>query len=209
LVITRTATQQHSRDRLQENPQVETQPHLRGENVIQGDASTIGGVVAAAHLPEAGQAWPHRAIAGEPAPVADSLGLDDGARPDDAHLAPKDIHELGQLVDAGLAHEAAQAGDPRIVAQLVIARPLLAGRRIAGQHVAQTLVGVDHHAAELEAGEPHAAATDPALRVDRRAAVLDPDQEGDHQHHRRQEDQGGARDQDVENPDDQTVTAAL
>src|SRR3712207_8802620 len=54
-------------------------------------------------------------------------------RSDDAHLAPKHVQQLGQLIDVGASQEPAQPRDPRIVG----GRPL----RFAA--------GVDPHRAEL------------------------------------------------------------
>ena len=58
------------------------------------------------------------------------------ARTDDCHIAHKDIPQLGQLVQAGLAQETAHPGDIllRVVEQM-------------GGHV---MGGVDAHGAELE-----------------------------------------------------------
>ena len=60
-----------------------------------------------------------------------------GAGADDAHLAEKHVDELRKLVEAGVAHDLAPAGDARIA---------LRGLEAVG-------LGVDLHAAELEAGE--------------------------------------------------------
>ena len=52
------------------------------------------------------------------------LGLDERARPDQAHLALQDVPELRQLVEARVAQEAADPGDPRVVVELQPVRVL-------------------------------------------------------------------------------------
>src|SRR5690606_6782408 len=76
-----------------------------------------GGVLVL-RLRPAGEAWLH----GEPEGELRDLPLDPGdvlralrARADDRHVAAEDVPELRQLVDAGLAHEAADAGDAGVV----------------------------------------------------------------------------------------------
>ena len=46
--------------------------------------------------------------------------LDDGAGADQAHLAPHNVPELGQLVEAGSPEEAPDRGDPRIIVEFVV-----------------------------------------------------------------------------------------
>ena len=60
-----------------------------------------------------------------------------GARADDAHVAEQHVDELRELVEAGVAHDLAPAGDAGVA---------LRGLQAVG-------LGVDLHAAELKAGE--------------------------------------------------------
>src|SRR5947208_68637 len=58
-----------------------------------------------------------------PAPDALVLLDDQRARTDEAHLAPDDVEQLGQLIQRGLAQEPAHARDARVLGDLE--QPLL------------------------------------------------------------------------------------
>ena len=87
------------------------------------------------------------------------------SRSDQAHLAPEDVDDLGQLVEVEASQHAAEAGAARVA----LASPDGSG---AG-------LGVGHHGAELEDGEHPAPGPEPALAVEHRAAVLEADGERD------------------------------
>src|SRR3712207_5133321 len=76
-------------------------------------------------------------------------------RSDDAHLAPKHVQQLGQLIDVGASQEPAEPRDPRIVG----GRPL----RLAA--------GVDPHRAELVHDEGSSSLTDSQLPEEDGTAV--------------------------------------
>ncbi len=67
--------------------------------------------------------------------------------------------------------------------------PLLAGGFVVRQQLRQALVGADDHAAEFQTGKAPAVQADPYLRIDRTAAVLNEDQQGDQKHQGQEEDQ--------------------
>src|SRR5439155_25629551 len=110
-----------------------------------------------AHLPHARQAGANREAAALPRFVLLDLARDGRARAYDGHLAAEDVDELRELVDAVLANEAADGGDPRIALHLEDRAVHLVLRDELGLE----LLGVDHHRPELEheeatAMEPHA-----------------------------------------------------
>jgi hypothetical protein len=121
--------------------------------------------------------------------------------PHQRHVPAQHVEELGQLVEAALAEQFAAGDDARIAAQLVIERPFGAGLRIAGKQLREPRLGVDHHRAELEAGEIAAVAADAALDEEDRAGIARLDGERDREQQRQQEGEGGKADQDVQPPD--------
>ena len=109
-----------------------------------------------------------------------------GPRADEAHLALEHAPRLGQLVDADLADEAADAGHPGIV--------LLRPHRLAAHF------GIGPHGAQLDDLERLAIEADPALPVKGRAPALQL-----HRDRRRGDDRPGQReneeaDRNVEQP---------
>ena len=70
-------------------------------------------LVAAAHLPEAGEARAHREPAALPRLVLRHFAGQGRPRTDDAHFAAQHVDELRELVDAELADEATHGGDAR------------------------------------------------------------------------------------------------
>ena len=119
-----------------------------------------------------------------PQVVARDLGGERRPGPDDAHLAPEDIPELGQLVEAGPPQEAARPRDPRIVGQLERVTLDL----VELLQVGKLLLGVADHRAELDDLELAPVEADPRLAEEHRTAVLRPDGEPD-----RREDRATAR----------------
>ena len=91
------------------------------------------------------------------------LGFDDGPRADKAHFTSKNVPQLRQLVEARLANEAANPGDPWILLQFVIGFPLGPHDGVLGEQILQHLVGVGDHAAELPRAEAATVTADPLL----------------------------------------------
>ena len=79
-------------------------------------------VVAPVHLGPAGEAGPHRVAAVLGRRVAADVRHRQGPGPDEAHLAPQHVPELGQLVEAEGSEEPAESGE-------ALARRAGAGRR--------------------------------------------------------------------------------
>ena len=108
-----------------------------------------------------------------------------------AHLAADHVPELRQFVDAGAAQEATHAGDPRIVGDLEGGSADL----VALLQLAQPLLGVGDHGAELEDLERSTVEADPRLpEEDRRDPGRDRDQQ------RAQPDQGHGGQRQVHGP---------
>jgi hypothetical protein len=83
-----------------------------------------------------------------------------------------------QLVKAGLAQEAAHAGDARIVAQLVLPLPLGPQVDIVLQQLGEHLLGVGTHRAKLLAAEVVAIGPQAHLLVQHRPWRIELDQGG-------------------------------
>ena len=92
---------------------------------IQLNALFVGCVVAARYLPQARDAGFDHRIEAEIGAVFFDLFGDDRPRSDEAHVAADHVPKLRQLIEASLAQEAADAGNSRIVAELVVAFPFL------------------------------------------------------------------------------------
>src|SRR5579872_1989566 len=71
--------------------------------VVQAAHLLVGEVVAARHLPEPGDARPHRVAAQRPAADRGRIVDDERAGPDERHLAGDDVEQLGKLVEAETA----------------------------------------------------------------------------------------------------------
>src|SRR5262245_38558366 len=86
---------------------VEVEP----DGVVPGQLRTPG------DLPEPGHAGADEQPAAD---VAEEVAVVGGqrARPDQRHLALEDVDQLRQLVERGLAQEAADRGDPRVILDL-------------------------------------------------------------------------------------------
>ena len=141
----------------------------------------VGLAAPAVDLRPAGDAGLH-AVAGEIAvddllvePVG-GLGLQGvRARADEREVAfERDVDELRQLVEAGLADEAADAGDARVVARRELARRCDPS-------------WFDVHRAELEDLDQLVVEAVALLAEEHRAGAVEPDGERDREHHRREE----------------------
>lgn len=76
------------------------------------------GVGAGLDLPEPGQPGPHAQPSGVHVVLERYLSEFMRARPDEAHVPPEHVPQLGKLVQAEPAEEPAQGRDPRIVGDL-------------------------------------------------------------------------------------------
>src|SRR6185312_265963 len=83
----RSLSQQHCGDRHDHDPQIEARASRFGVDAVEGDPRAIADIVAAAHLPQAGDARLDRTVMLEALSVARDLCIDDRPRPDQAHRA--------------------------------------------------------------------------------------------------------------------------
>ena len=113
-----------------------------------------------------------------------------GTRPDDAHVPPQDIEELGKLVQIGLAHEIAERELARVIFGCL--------RRVR--------LVVDVHAAELVTPEAGSVQSGPFLSEEHRAWTLQLYAEGNDRDERQEEDAYQGTDDDVEKPFDEFVS---
>jgi len=93
---------------------------------------------------------------------------------------------LRQLVEAGFPQERAEPRHPRIIAQLMVPGPLRPRVRVAREQRSQPLLGVDRHAAELQATKGSAVLADPPVSEQDRPAILHEYGHGHGDHHRKQ-----------------------
>ncbi len=119
-------------------------------------------------------------------------------RTDQAHVAPDDVEQLGQFVQAGAAQEVAHRRDARVAGQLAVPFPFHRGVRIAREQRGQHRVRVPAHGSELQATEEPAVPADAVMAEEDRRAVRAPDQGRDGHQHRRQQHQQDAGEQPVE-----------
>ena len=120
------------------------------------------------------------------------FGFDDRPRTNEAHLAAEDVPQLRQFVEAGLADEVADPGDPGIFLQLVIGFPFGPEGGIFREQFLQHLVGVGNHAAELPGAEAATMAADPFLRIEDRTGRAEANGCGDEQQERRRQQHADA-----------------
>ena len=140
-------------------PEVERQPFVpRGR-------------VASVDLRPAGQARRHVVTVPLFGRVAREVLDRQRPRPDEAHLSPQDVHQLGQLVDAEGAEPAAQWCQALGVGQQ---------RPVGGAAVG--------HGAELHDGEWVAVASGSSLTEEDRRADAEPDHDSEQRHDRREND---------------------
>jgi len=157
---------------------------------IQCHALVVVQIVAAADLPQAGQAGGHaQVVFAGGAVVLVEFVAHDGAGADDAHLALHHVPELGQFVEAGLADEATDAGDAGVVLELEVAVPFGAGVGVFFEQFLEHLLGVGHHGAELVALELAAVAAQALVAVDDLLAGGQAHQHGHRQHDHAEQDQ--------------------
>ncbi|MCY1304277.1 hypothetical protein D9M70_540230 [compost metagenome] len=156
---------------------------------IERDACRVGNVVASADLPQAGKTGARLQVVDSSLVVELQLILHHRPRADDAHFTADDVDELRQFVEAQLAQNAADDGDPGVILQLARRAPLLIGRRIASKILLQNPITVRPHCAELQATERLPVMTDTAMAIKDAAAVGKLDERNQHQKERAQKDE--------------------
>ena len=166
--------------------------------LVEPHPRLVAYVGSARDLPKSGDARLHRGVEPERLAVLDDLLVDDRSRPDDAHFAAEHVPHLRQLVEAELAEHPADAGDARVVAELLVALPLQPGRGKAVQVPAEQQVGTAVHRAELPGGEPPPVASDPPVAVQRRAGARTLNQRRDAQQKRQADGERDDRHHDVQ-----------
>lgn len=175
---------------------------------IHGDALFVGGVAAAAGLPHAGDAGQNHAVLAEIDAVALDFFGDNWARADEAHVAADDVPELRQLVEAGLAQEGAELRDARVVLELKVRFPLLAGLGVLGKVFLQGFLCVWDHGLELIARKEPAIFADALVGEDDMALVVDGDDEEEGQQDGRYQDAAEYGEEDIEAALDKAVPLA-
>ena len=145
---------------LRQNPHVHEQALFADVIGVEDDPTAVVCVVSSRDLPQTRDARLCRKIGRQIPTIAQHLFLHDGPRSNEAHLSPQHVPELRQLIEAGLAQEAAEPRDSGVASQLVIAQPFSARFGVFLEQLLQELFGVRHHGAELQALERLAALTD-------------------------------------------------
>ena len=153
----------HKMLELEEDLEVVEETPVVSVVAIQLNAFGVGGLAAAGHLPQAGDAGLYEAVVGEVGAVLFDFGGDDGAWADEAHAAGEDVPELGEFIERSTAEEVADAGNAGIVLELMCLTPLGAGFRVSGEIIFEDLAGVDGHGAELPHGEEGTVTADAAM----------------------------------------------
>lgn len=164
---------------------------------VHGDALGECGVAAAAGLPHAGDAGLGE---GDGAQVAADLvffARQVGTRAYEAHVAFEDVQYLRQFVEAGPAEKGADAGDAWVVAfDFLVDVPFAFFVGMGGEVGLQLFVAVLVHTAEFVAFEGLAVEADAVGVVERGAAAVEFDGDGDSEEERRDEE--AARDGECE-----------
>lgn len=102
-ISVRTALAQDARDGEKQDFGVQRDRIGPRVNHVESDASPIGDVAAPANLPETGNTWPNPTVMLKIAPIALDFFRNDRPRSDEAHVAPENIEQLGEFVEASLA----------------------------------------------------------------------------------------------------------
>src|SRR5205085_5457509 len=95
------AVGKEGRDRDDQDLCVERQGPVTRIERVACDALVVARRAAAADLPQAGNSGSASEVLIDRTRVPLQFLVSDGARADDAHLAPQDVEELRQLVEAG------------------------------------------------------------------------------------------------------------
>ncbi len=115
------------------------------------------------------------------------LRLHDGARPDQGHFATEDIEELRQFVQRGLAQQASERRDARVVPKFEVLAILLRAHRVVHEKLLEPRVGVRVHGAELPDFERLAVESETLRPVENRPLPGQHDQERNQHKQRRGE----------------------
>lgn len=175
---------------------------------IHGDAFFIGGVAAAAGLPHAGDAGQDHAVFAEVFAVALDFFGDDRARADEAHVAADDVPELRQLVKAGLPQKGPELCDARVVFELEVFFPLLAGLGIFLEVLFEGFLRVRDHRLELVAREQHAVFADALVGENDMPLIVDGHDNRQGNENRRDQDAAKNRADEVKSAFDEAVPMA-
>src|SRR6516165_7306586 len=97
------ARRQHDDDSLEKDAQIETHAPLFDIAPIQCHSAGIVDVIAAANLPKSRETGPGAHVSLDQTAIFGGFGQYDWAGTDDTHLAPDDVPQLRQLVEAGLS----------------------------------------------------------------------------------------------------------
>src|SRR6266849_4703375 len=165
----RSFTRDHAWDGPKEDLEVQPKRPLARVAQVQPDHPVVLQSAAAAHLPEAGQPRPKV----EPQPLMNvvivELMVEGGTGSDEAHLAPENVDQLRELVEARSPNHAANPRHPRV-------RPNLEHRRLrlveCQQSTAQ-LLRAGHHRAKLVDPKGSAIASHPMLVEEDRAGRVE------------------------------------
>lgn len=177
---------------------------------VELEAAVEADVVAAADLPEAGNAGRGHADDGQIVANLLFLAWQVRAWADEAHLALDDVEDLRQFVEAVLADEFADLRDARVVAaEFLEFLPLLLGLGVLAEEVQEDAVGVLVHRAELVALEGLAALADARGVVEGRAIGVEANHDGEHGEHGQDADGDGGADNEVEGALEHLVAVAL
>src|SRR6266403_6255854 len=170
--LVRARTREDRTGRAKKNLHIQADRPRRRVLEIEADHLIEAQIAAPTHLPEAGEPGLHF----EQAPaVPDVIGIeliwDRWARPDQRHVTPEHVEELGHLVQARLPQKGADGREPGILRQLVYGLAVAIGRlRIdAARDESRDVVSVDRrvcrrmHGAKLQACERRAIVAEAAL----------------------------------------------
>ena len=177
---------------------------------IELEAAVEFDIVAAADLPEAGDAW--RRHADDRQVIADFLFFTRQirARADEAHVALDDVENLRQFVEAVLADEFADFRDAWVVtAQFLEFLPFLLGFRMLAEKIQKDAVGIHVHGTELIAFKRPAALADAFGVVKGRAVRVELDEDGQHKQDGQDDDGNGRADDEVKRTFEHLIAVAL
>src|ERR671937_417032 len=113
--LVRAALREHGGERPQDEPDVAPHRPVGDIQVVELDHLVEWDVGPTEHLPETGEAGSQGQPAAAPAVHQPVLRFDQRPRSDETHLAPQHVPQLRQLVEARVAHDAADERDAWIV----------------------------------------------------------------------------------------------
>lgn len=152
-------------------------------------ALVVGGVAAAADLPESRDAGRDEIVVCDQIAVFLDLFLNDRARSDEAHFSADDVDDLRQFIKTCTPQEMPDARDAGIILQLKIPFPFFTCLGILRKIVFEACPGILYHGAEFIAGKHAAVLSDPLMRKEHAPRVIDVDQHGNDRHDRENSDQ--------------------